>query len=147
MRKMILIPQLILGFFFFQATLAQGASSDYAQFKLYVYIGEDCTGPVRAISDIDTSKSCNNFSYTDKSGKTSSGSIGNFRCEADKFILDKFPFKGNCKASSKDIVNRKYAVPATQCQVAKSHDGSVSERLEGYEYPGSVDCKKTPATK
>jgi hypothetical protein len=111
-----------------------------ATFQVGVFADASCktfTGPV----DIDTSKACVNYSYVDSKGVTTNGSLGNFRCYADKVVLDKYPFAKDCDPKA-EIVNKDWMVPAPPgCNEAPSHEGPVYESLVGYTYPGTESCK------
>ena len=63
-----------------------GAEGKGVKFEMGVFGDAACKnlkGPI----DIDTSKSCVNYSYVDSKGKTYRGSVGHFRCYADRVVL------------------------------------------------------------
>lgn len=115
-------------------------------FKINVYKTPACKGklagpPIR----INTSKTCNSYSYVDSKNRTINGSQNHLRCYKDKIVFDRYPFSNKCIASEsyyqgKQFVEKNDSLEVGQCHQAASHDGFVYEKLSGYHYPGNEDC-------
>lgn len=132
----------------FLLTSAHAETQKYITFKVDVYKNPKCAGKLAgAAIVIDTSKSCNSYSYVDSKGMTTTGSQNNVRCYKDKVIFDKYAFSGKCLASEsfyqgKQIVEKNHSIQVGACQEAPSHDGPVYEKLSGYVYQGNEGCGK-----
>lgn len=117
-------------------------------FKVNVYKNPKCTGKLAGPAIvIDTSKSCNSYSYVDSKGVTTTGSQDHVRCYHNKVVFDKYPFSAKCLASEsfyqgKQIIEKNHSLPVGVCKEAASHDGPVYEKLSGYTYPGNENCMK-----
>ena len=136
-----------LGLLVLLFTSANAETQKYATFEVEIYKDSKCTGKVAGPPIvIDTSKSCNSYSYVDSKGVTTVGSQNNVRCYKDKVVYDKYPFSSKCLASEsvyegKEVVEKNHSLTVGVCTEAPSHEGPVYEMLEGYRYLGSEDCK------
>ena len=117
------------------------ASIGYTEFNIAVYKDKNCSpdSKLMPVIIIDTNQKCSNYSYTDSKGKVTKGSQTYIRCYKDKVVMDKFPFSFNCAKSS--VISLKHTVTVGKCIANPSHEGTVYEKLEGYEYPGNENCQ------
>jgi hypothetical protein len=124
------------------STQAAFASNGYTEFEVVVYGEKTCSPSSKKTPaiKIDANVKCNSYSYADSVGKITTGSQGNIRCYPNKVVMDKYPFSGTCNSKEK-IINLNHEVIVGECMPNPSHEGTVYEKLEKYQYPGNENCR------